>query len=237
MTKQKQQAVGLFLTGLIFAAWLGLHIYAVFFHAARLDIVTVFLIAILTWLSVGLFITAHDAMHRSLAPLHPRLNNVIGAVAIFLYAGFLFRHLLPLHHAHHAAPGGPDDPDFHPDAPRHFLPWYWRFFKTYFGWRQIVHMNLRVVLYLLLGARLENILLFFALPGIASSLQLFLFGTWLPHRHDDRHFADHHNARTNDYPIWLSLLTCFHFGYHHEHHLKPGTPWWALPQARRDLNR
>ena len=31
----------------------------------------------------------------------------------------------------------------------------------------------------------------------------------------------------------LSLLTCYHFGgYHHEHHLHPGVPWWRLPGTR-----
>jgi beta-carotene ketolase (CrtW type) len=89
---------------------------------------------------------------------------------------------------------------------------------------------------MLLGASVWNILLFFAVPGILSSLQLFYFGTFLPHRHVDdggeAQFADHHRARSSDFGYLLSLLTCFHFGYHHEHHLQPGTPWWRLPGAR-----
>ena len=32
-------------------------------------------ILVMTWLYVGLFITAHDAMHGSLSPRHPRLND------------------------------------------------------------------------------------------------------------------------------------------------------------------
>jgi beta-carotene ketolase (CrtW type) len=31
----------------------------------------------------------------------------------------------------------------------------------------------------------------------------------------------------------VSLLTCFHFGYHHEHHDTPWVPWWKLPAQRR----
>ena len=85
---------------------------------------------------------------------------------------------------------------------------------------------------LLLGAPTANTLLFWAVPSILSSLQLFAFGTYLPHRHEEEAFRDRHNARSNDYPRWLSLLTCFHFGYHHEHHAKPGTPWWRLPSIR-----
>ncbi len=89
---------------------------------------------------------------------------------------------------------------------------------------------------LVLGAPVQNVLLFWALPAVLSSLQLFIFGTYLPHVPDDPAFNDRHNARSNDYPAWLSLLTCFHFGYHHEHHLYPGVPWWRLPKARRHRN-
>ncbi|MFG6592769.1 fatty acid desaturase [Sulfitobacter sp. 1A12157] len=33
--------------------------------------------------------------------------------------------------------------------------------------------------------------------------------------------------------ILILLLTCFHFGgFHHEHHLHPAVPWWALPKTR-----
>jgi beta-carotene/zeaxanthin 4-ketolase len=85
---------------------------------------------------------------------------------------------------------------------------------------------------LVLGAQLANVLLFWALPALLSALQLFTFGTYLPHRPAPPGFADRHNARSNDYPWLVSLLTCFHFGYHHEHHLSPGTPWWRLPTLR-----
>ena len=46
-------------------------------------------------------------------------------------------------------------------------------------------------------------------------------------------FADHHNARSDDFTTLTSLATCFHFGYHLEHHRRPDVPWWALPDARR----
>jgi beta-carotene ketolase (CrtW type) len=64
--------------------------------------------------------------------------------------------------------------------------------------------------------------------------QLFVFGTYLPHRHDATPFADAHNARGNGLSPIASLATCYHFGtYHHEHHLNPMTPWWRLPQVQR----
>ena len=86
---------------------------------------------------------------------------------------------------------------------------------------------------LVLKAPFANLLVFWALPSILSSLQLFAFGTWLPHRHEVRGFPDHHNARTLGYGWLTSLLTCFHFGLHHEHHLRPDAPWWRLPAVRR----
>jgi beta-carotene ketolase (CrtW type) len=72
-------------------------------------------------------------------------------------------------------------------------------------------------------------------PALLSSLQLFYFGTYLPHRPGPDAFTDHHRARSNGYSEWLSLLTCFHFGYHHEHHRAPGEPWWRLPTVRRQV--
>ena len=75
-------------------------------------------------------------------------------------------------------------------------------------------------------------MLFWALPAILSAFQLFYFGTYLPHRAEDEAFGDAHRARSNDFSWTMSLLTCFHFGYHHEHHDNPAVPWWRLPATR-----
>lgn len=233
--QRSQTATSLLYAGLIFGAWLGLHLFGVF----RLELAgsgwlaAVPLVAVLVWLNVGLFIVAHDCMHGSFAPGRPRLNLWAGRVALFVYAGFFYDRLLPKHHDHHRHAGTEHDPDFSHTHPRHFWPWYVQFFRTYFGWSQIVILAAWFWGYtLLLGAPIANTLLFWAVPSILSSLQLFTFGTYLPHRHEEDAFRDRHNARSNDYPRWLSLLTCFHFGYHHEHHAKPGTPWWRLPSIR-----
>jgi beta-carotene/zeaxanthin 4-ketolase len=29
------------------------------------------------------------------------------------------------------------------------------------------------------------------------------------------------------------LISCYHFGYHEEHHELPHLGWWQLPAARR----
>ena len=236
ISKRAQGPLGLLLAICIISVWLILHIWAVFFMEIVSSWMALAVIA-LTWLSVGLFIVAHDAMHRSLYPANRKVGDMLGSIALMLYANFSFNKLLPKHHAHHQHSGSTLDPDFSSTTPRFALAWYTQFMKTYFGGRELLMMMLRVGGYLLLGAQAQNILLFFALPGLLSSFQLFYFGTFLPHRHAHLPFMDHHNARSNQFGYLTSLLTCFHFGYHHEHHLHPATPWWRLPALRRTLTK
>ena len=236
MSAARQTVIGLTLAALIAAAWLATHIWGVFLHPwTAIGIATApMLIALNTWLGAGMFIVAHDAMHGSLAPGRPAVNRAVGQLAVGLYAAFPFGLLNRKHHEHHRSPGSPDDPDFHAEAPTAFWPWYLRFFRTYFGWRQAAIIVSVFLVYRLLGASWLNAAVFWGLPSILSSLQLFTFGTWLPHRHDGAPFADRHNARTQEFGWLPSLLTCFHFGYHREHHLSPTTPWWRLPAVRAE---
>ncbi len=217
--------------GLMVLAWSALHIYGLFFHTLTAPLwQTVLIIAGLCWLYTGLFIVAHDTMHGSFAR-SPKVNAAVGTAILFIYAGFNWKHMRAAHHAHHDFPGTDKDPDFNANNPQAFWPWYFKFFTTYFSWRQILILVVFTIAYLLLGAPYQNTIVMWALPAILSSVQLFYFGTYLTHRHGEA-FPDHHNARTNDFPKWLSLLTCFHFGYHHEHHLHPQDPWWRLPKRK-----
>jgi beta-carotene ketolase (CrtW type) len=227
--------VGLVLAATIVAAWLALHVYGVFAFDLGADSpwFTVTMVLALCWLYVGLFIVAHDCMHGSLAPGHQRLNAWIGQLCVALYAGFAYRDLQTKHMLHHRQPGTPEDPDFADPQPAGFFAWYWQFMSEYLNWKQFAIMSGQAIVYLLLGASYPNMMIFWVLPALLSTLQLFYFGTYLPHRPDATPFADRHHARSNAYPAWLSLLTCFHFGYHHEHHLRPGEPWWRLPAVRR----
>lgn len=233
-----QAAIGLGLGALLFSLWLALHIYGVFLLRWNLSgfLLAPAVIAIQTWLYVGLFIVAHDAIHGTLAPGRPRLNRAIGQVLVGLYAGFRFHRLAAGHFQHHRAPGSESDPDFHAGSPRRFGPWFVKFFRTYFGWPEFALLFTWFVLYAwVLGASLPNLILFWGLPSILSAFQLFVFGTWLPHRHGGEPFVDEHHARSSHLGWWASLITCFHFGYHHEHHTQPHLPWWRLPEAvRRD---
>jgi beta-carotene ketolase (CrtW type) len=229
----RQARIGLGLAAAITCAWATLHIYSVFFHefdGVGLLLAPV-LVAALTWLNVGLFIVAHDCMHGSLAPGRPALNRNVGRVMLALYAGFSYDKLLPKHHDHHKHAGTQGDPDF--DHSNRFWAWYTAFFREYFGWREFGVLAVLLWSYiLLLGASPINALLFWGVPAILSSFQLFYFGTYLPHRQDELAFTDRHRTRSNEFGYLASLLSCYHFGYHHEHHRSPGTPWWKLPAIR-----
>lgn len=227
---------GLILAAGIIGAWLGFFIYGVFFFtptAASAPMAAGIIIALLI-LYAGMFIVAHDTMHGSFLPAAPKLNAAIGQFILTVYAGFNWRKMQIAHHQHHRTPGTADDPDFNAQNPTAFVPWYFKWFMTYFAWPQFVFLFAVTLVFIFgFGASYTNILLFWALPAMLSSLQLFYFGTYLPHRDNGTPFPDHHNARTNDYPWLVSLLTCFHFGYHYEHHLYPHEPWWRLPLRRK----
>lgn len=214
-------------------AWAAVHIYSVFFHQLGSPVwQTIGLIALQCWLYTGVFIVAHDTMHGSLMPHRPKLNAFIGTAILFVYAGFNWRKMREAHHAHHHHSGLAGDPDFNVENPKDFWPWYVKFFRQYFGLPQLlVLVGFTLVYIFVFGASYINTIVMWAVPAILSSVQLFYFGTYLTHRHSDE-FKDEHNARSNNYPKWLSLLTCFHFGYHHEHHLFPHEPWWRLPARK-----
>jgi beta-carotene ketolase (CrtW type) len=217
----------------IIASWCGLLAVALTSLdplAQPLPSLLVFLAMI--YLSTGLFITAHDAMHGTVWPNHRGLNNLIGRVAVGLYAAFSLDALLAAHKLHHAAPATSGDPDFHDGNGEAFAGWYLAFLRRYITWRQIALMAIafNVAAHLLHVAQ-PRLIAFWVIPTLLSTLQLFTFGTWLPHRHQHA-AADAHRARSSALPRWLSLLACYHFDYHWEHHAHPHLPWWRLPAAR-----
>jgi beta-carotene/zeaxanthin 4-ketolase len=227
--------VSALLAAMIAAAWLAIHIGGIFFWSWTPALVpaAIAMVAVQAWLSTGLFIIAHDCMHGSFAPGRPRINRAVGTVSLAAYAALSYGALLPKHMSHHTAPGTADDPDFHHSAPRRPVAWFLRFFRNYYTHGQIGRITVAAIIYLLLGASLLNIVIFWAVPAVLALVQLFVFGTYLPHRHTDEAFADDHRARSNARSHLGSLLTCYHFGgYHHEHHLSPATPWWRLPAVR-----
>ena len=238
--RRMQRAFGLALAVAIAGSWLGIHAYGMFVFELSWSNwpLALMLAGVQCWLSVGVFIVCHDAMHGSLVPGSPRANSVIGAVLLALYAGFAWKQLRDAHFAHHKLAGRAGDPDFDEHHPDNFWRWYATFFRRYFGWRSLLFVHTVVGIYwLVLDIPMVQIVLLYGLPALGSSLQLFYFGTYRPHCHvageDAKGFADRHNTRSEDFGTLVSLATCFHFGYHLEHHRRPDVPWWALPGARR----
>ena len=185
----------------------------------------------LTFLYTGLFVTGHDAMHASVAPQRPRLNRIFGELTLFLYGLIPYDKLHQAHAQHHRHPASEQDPDFHDGHHTHPLLWYLRFMRRYWTLRQTIGLVLIYnSLYRLMGIPEANLLMFWALPSLLSSVQLFYFGTYLGHRRLPETYLT--PLRSNSYylPWLLSLVTCYHFGYHREHHEFPHVPWWQLPQ-------
>jgi len=198
----------------------------------------VLLVLLRTFLQTGLFIIAHDAMHVSLIPRHRRLNHRIGMLALQLYACLPYGRCLRNHVRHHRAPAQSGDPDYHDGHHPDLIRWYIRFMGGYLSWHQLLALICcwaltASLLHPLTAAVPEKILLFWMLPLLLSSIQLFLFGTYLPHRGSSSDAVASPRVSSTSLPPFLSLLSCYHFGYHWEHHAFPATPWFALPALRR----
>ena len=233
---------GLLLGTGIFAAWLATLVLALLADPAGWTPLTLALtIALRTYLQTGLFILGHDAMHRTLVPGSSRLNDGLGRLALLLYAGLPYGRCRRQHLRHHRVPGSRRDPDFRRASGDGALRWYARFMGNYLCLGQLVLLLASWLavgggLMLLEPGRALAVPTFWVLPLVLSSFQLFLFGTYLPHRSGGFTADGRHAVRTLGYPHLLSLLACYHFGYHREHHAHPTVPWFRLPELRQRLS-
>jgi beta-carotene/zeaxanthin 4-ketolase len=189
------------------------------------------------FLHTGLFVIAHDAMHGNLAPRHLSINHGIGKIAVGLYASLPYYQCRINHGKHHRHPAQSSDPDFHDGIHSHPVRWYLKFIREYLPVHQMVRFLLIWGLVSLSLCQIwqvawANLALFGLLPLLLSSVQLFCFGTYLPHR----------GARPNPVcavpgdrlTVLWSFFECYHFGYYHcEHHQYPRTPWYRLPAVSR----
>ena len=101
------------------------------------------------FLHTGLFILAHDAMHNSLVPGHAGINQQIGRVCLWLYAGLNYDACRRNHHRHHLMPESEADPDFCPTHNRSVLAWLVRFLRNYLNPAQLSRLILVLTLLLL----------------------------------------------------------------------------------------
>ncbi|MDZ7314578.1 MAG: fatty acid desaturase [candidate division KSB1 bacterium] len=188
-----------------------------------------------TFLYTGVFITAHDAIHGSIVPRRHRLNSLIGALCLGLYALFPYRQVREKHFLHHRFPASSKDPDYHDGRRPSFFGWYFTFLRRYLSWNQLLGMAVIFnIFHHLFHVPTLNLMLFWVVPSLLSTLQLFFFGTFLPHREPVGGYRDRHRAVSSSLKPFWSLLACYHFDYHWEHHEYPSIPWWKLAIKRRE---
>ena len=209
----------------------------------RLDLDQMHPLVITAWVLVrsflhtGLFILAHDAMHNSLVPGHGLINQRIGRLCLWLYAGLNYDVCKRNHHRHHLMPESEADPDFCPTHNRSVLAWLVRFLRNYLNPAQLSRLIL-VLTVLVLAAQLHQsqplvtVFVTFLLPLLISTAQLFVVGTYLPHRKEHQQTEHEVSIKSLNLHPFVSLLACYHFGYHREHHNHPQAPWFLLPELR-----
>jgi beta-carotene/zeaxanthin 4-ketolase len=237
-----QSLTGILIATIIAIVWIGSLAFLSFIDIYKLLPLWI-LPAVLgrIFIQTGLFIVAHDAIHGSVCSSNRKLNDAIGQFAVTLYALLDYQKLAVNHWQHHRQPGQAGDPDFH-DCNR-FI-WYLKFMKGYLNFRQIIIQFLGlgtifITLYFGLHIPIPNLFLFWILPIFFSTMQLFYFGTYLPHRFSRGEPTptsdpeNSHQATSSNYPLVWSFLTCYHFGYHWEHHEYPWLAWYHLPSVRQ----
>lgn len=238
VTVDQDSYIGLLITGLILGTWLLSLMILLPADIASLPISWLVLdILGRTFLHTGLFVIAHDAMHGNLIPINKQINHQIGRLCVGLFAFLSYDICCSNHKRHHSHPAQIGDPDFHDGIHQHPVFWYIRFISAY------LNIRLMALFLCLWGAIFSGlhyfcnispltISLFWVLPLILSSIQLFFFGTYLPHRNGSQPLNLSFRSYPSFYVTCCSLLSCYHFGYYHqEHHASPRTPWYRLPDV------
>ncbi len=213
---------GIWFALLIMIAWALSLSFMLFLPVVRFEWWIIPLVLLQTHLYTGIFITAHDAMHGTVAA-NKTINRIIGWASAALFAFNYYPRLYAKHHEHHRFVATEKDPDFHKG---NFLSWYFSFLRNYLSIWQVLLMAIAFN-FLLLYFPQVNLLLFWILPSLLSTLQLFYFGTYLPHKGEFPENNIHHASSLQRNHV-LAFFTCYFFGYHYEHHDSPGTPWWQL---------
>jgi beta-carotene/zeaxanthin 4-ketolase len=228
---------GLWIAGVIGGSWMG-HLAWLLSTPGVSAVGAIALghILLQTFLNTGLFVTVHDAIHGLVAPGHPKINRAIGLCFATAYAGLSYGQLAQNHWLHHSAPMAASDPDAYPvECPR-FWPWYFKFLGEYWGIPQLLKLAFLLLIFIFVGRVSPlNLTIFWAIPLCLSSLQLFYFGTYQPHQGGEQQAGSARCAKSLARPWLISLVACYHFGYHQEHHDHLGVPWWALPGLYRSL--
>ncbi len=238
---QTNSRIGLAVANVIIFFWLASLIGFLTIDLAQIPLIIIILGVLLrSFLHTGLFITTHEAIHGVLSK-NRSTNDLIGYATSFLYALLPYKVLAENHRLHHRYPASEKDPDFYLSDSNNFLLWYVSFMKEYQKGRQawVLLIGMAIIFGTLICLHISsiNIFLFWVIPILISSLQLFTFGIFLPHRQTEVGYSDCHKANSNNYSVFWSFITCYHFGYHWEHHQYPNLPWYELPLARQVASR
>lgn len=218
--------MGILIALLIITMWLLHLLYILNFVDVSFSSPFLYLHIILqAYLYTGLFITGHDAMHGTISK-NKNINKTIGMISTFLFAGLSYNQLIKNHFLHHKHPGEENDPDFYAKS-QNFFMWWGIFMIRYTTITQLIIMAVAFN-FLKIWFNDLTLIMFWIIPAFLGTLQLFFFGTYLPHRYPHTQTMLPHNARTQKKNHLWAMLSCYFFGYHHEHHESPRTPWWQL---------
>jgi len=221
MAKAKSNT-GVFIALTIILLWLATLSLALQWEVKADSVWTYLLVLVIMHLYTGLFITAHDAMHGTVSS-NKKTNKLIGQVSAILFSYNFYSRLFPKHHEHHKFVATDKDPDYHGG---NFFVWYFSFLSQYVSWLQIILMAATFNV-LKLFIPVENLVVYWMLPAVLSTLQLFYFGTYIPHKGEHEESNIHKSGSQKLNHLW-AFISCYFFGYHYEHHASPGTPWWRL---------
>ena len=228
---------GILIAGSVMLLWLSSLILFLAIDISQISVLWIVPAVLLrAFLQTGIFITAHDAIHGTIFPQNRKVNDFIGSIAARMYVLLPYKTLSEKHRLHHRYPASRKDPDFCEHGRENPFTWYVTFMKGYLEGKQtlvlVIGMSL-IFCSLLWGLNIPitNIVLFWIVPIFISSIQLFYFGIFLPHRQPKRGYSNHHRAKSIYYSVFWSFLACYHFGYHWEHHEYPHLPWYKLPSV------
>ena len=218
------------------AAALNLALGAVFLASIPLGFVAIdahplWALAISPWLVccfTGLFILAHEAIHGTLVPGHPRLGHALGWLFAFAFVFMDYGTLRARHFEHHQRPGREGDPDAHPSG--RFLPHFASFIYRYL---RIWQVALLVLAGNAVGqaGHTRAMLCAYVVPAIASTLIVFTVGIFLVHHPRLRALGvadERHRSVGVDLGGAGSLLAILFFNTHWLHHEHPQLNWLQL---------
>lgn len=221
--------MGIFIAILIVLCWAAHLAWMLFFVEFSATNPWMYLhILIQAYLYTGLFITGHDAMHGNIAD-KKWINTLLGNIAVFLFAGMSYGRLRKNHGLHHKFVASEGDPDFYVNS-QNFWKWWAVFMWRYLTIVQIVIMAVlfNLFLYFFPAWSETKILVYWALPAILGTLQLFYVGVYWPHRLPHTPEMGDYKARTQKKNHLWAMLSCYFFGYHYEHHHDQHIAWWQL---------